>query len=439
MTRYDLIYLGMMPAVLPVLAYRRLVRGKYRQSAAGMLGRGEFWRDPGSFKQYPQGSIWLHAVSAGEVVAAKAAAPELKQAFPDLPLVASTTTETGQAAARRLLDEAEETFYYPLDISWNVRKCLRRFRPRAIVLFEAELWPNFLTESAAAGAKIFVVNGRISERSLRRFRKLNRAGWLHRIMTRPLDGVAAFCMQTDEDAERLRQVVGPTDRVFVTGNCKFDTPYDVLDDAERRKWLERLGVDPERPVIVAGNTHEGEEEIILEAFDQVRASRPDTALLLAPRHPERFDQTADLLRRRGLSFRRSTAPEAGGDEPPQVVLLDTMGQLAKAYGLGLAAVVGGSFTPVGGHNLLEAAAHAIPVIYGPHMHRQPDILRLVGGSGGGLQLQPEDLGRTLLDLLGDDDRRRDLGLKAQRALEENRGSARRAVEIVKRFSEMGAT
>ncbi|MCX7011074.1 MAG: 3-deoxy-D-manno-octulosonic acid transferase, partial [Candidatus Sumerlaeota bacterium] len=219
MTRFDWLYLAASPLVLPVLGWRRLARGKYRESAAGMLGRGPQWKNP---KAYPGGTVWMHAVSAGEVTAAKAVAPHLKSALPQWPLVASTVTETGQAAARRSLTEAEEVFYFPLDLSWNVRKFIARFRPRVAVLFEAELWPNFLLETTGAGAAVFLLNGRMSERSFARYRKLRT------LLAPPLRRIRAFCMQTEDDAARVEEIVGRRDHVFVTGNCKFDADFPTL-------------------------------------------------------------------------------------------------------------------------------------------------------------------------------------------------------------------
>ena len=423
MSLYDWAYLAAAPFVLPVLGYRRLARGKYRESGPAMLGRGPQWIDP---KPYPNGTIWMHAVSAGEVIAAKAVAAQLKCALPDWPLVASTITETGQAAARRTLNEAEEIFYFPLDLSWNVRRFIRRFQPRVAVLFEAELWPNFLLEADSAGARAFLLNGRVSERSFRRYRKVRP------LIAGPIQRIRAFCMQTEADAARMEQIIGRRDNIFVTGNCKFDAEFPTLTPEERNDWRQRLGIDPQRPLIVAGSTHPGEEEIVLAAYGAARKACPDLALILAPRHPERFEAVAALLKRQGLAFRRAACAETAPS--PQVVLLDTMGQLAKAYGLGSIAVVGGSFVRIGGHNLLEAAAHSIPVVYGPHMRRQPDMLRLIGQGGGGLQVQPAALGKALAELLSNEPRRRDLGRRARQTLDENRGSAGKMVEIVRRYA-----
>lgn len=425
MTLYDCLYLSAAPLVLPVIGYKRIRRGKYRESVPGMLGRGAQWD---SLRSLPQGGIWIHAVSAGEVIAAKAVAPLLREAFPDMPLIASTTTETGQAAARRTLSEASGTFYYPLDLSWNVEKFLRQLRPKMVVLFEAELWPNFLLQATRSGCQVFLVNGRISEKTFARYQKFG--GW----MTRPLKQITAFCMQTDEDAKRLEQTIGGGEKIHVTGNCKFDVEFPTLKADEKKEWLQRLGMADANPIIVVGSTHPGEEQIVLKSFREVQAKHPQAAMILAPRHPERFGEVAELLRREGVQFTR--ASEAGNSALPAapVVLFDVMGQLARAYGLGNLAVVAGSFVPIGGHNLLEATAHEIPVIYGPFMNRQPDMLRLVGQTGGGVQCDGNSLGQTMLDLLADAELYSRVARRGRACIDENRGSAMEAVKIIRRYA-----
>ena len=436
MTRYDWLYLAAAPLVLPAVGYKRLTRGKYRESLPGMLGRGPQWGGPAI---HQQGSLWIHSVSAGEVTAAKAVAPLLQQTFPHLPLIASTTTETGQAAAKRSLTEAEEVFYYPLDLSWNVAKFFRRFRPKAVVLLEAEIWPNFLRESDRNGTKVFLINGRVSERTYRRYQGIGR------FMAEPLRQLTAFCMQTKEDAERLERTIGCPEKIFVTGNVKFDVEFPTLEAAEKEEWLRRLGLSHSSfithhsslpsPILVVGSTHPGEEEIVLDAFARVKAAFPQASMILAPRHPERFNEVGDLLQKRNIPFSRASQAASGNLEPRDVVLFDVMGQLARAYGLGDVAIVGGSFVPIGGHNLLEANAHSIPVVFGPHMHRQPDMLRLVGQQGGGIQVDGENLGATLIDLLRNPEKAAHYGTRGRQCIDENRGSAMKSVEIVRRFME----
>ncbi|HUT24157.1 MAG TPA: 3-deoxy-D-manno-octulosonic acid transferase [Sumerlaeia bacterium] len=425
LTRFDLVYYLAAPIALPYFAYRAVRRGKYRESARGMLGLGLPDRD--HRHRYRNGSIWIHAVSVGETVAAKSIAPHAAEIAPGLPLVATTITETGQAHARKILTEAAEVSYFPVDLSWNVRRFLRCFKPRVFIMMETELWPNFLTLAAKGGAEIFMVNGKLSEKSFRGYRR-GRAG------LRPaFNAIRAFCMQTEADAERMRELCGRPGDVYVTGNCKFDVPFAVLSPEAAEGVRRQYGIGPPRPCVVVGSTHPGEEEIVLDAFAEARRTIPDLQMILSPRHPERFQEVATLCRKHkaGFEVSRATAPRV---ESPDVLVLDTMGELARVYGLGDVAVVAGSFVPIGGHNLLEAAAHAVPVVVGPHMRAQKEIDRLfVGGESGCVRCDATTLAATLVNLFRDPARRREIGAQARQTAEKNQGSAPASVEVIKRY------
>jgi 3-deoxy-D-manno-octulosonic-acid transferase len=417
-SRFDLIYGLSLPALIPYLAWRRVRRGKYAESAGGMLGR----RLPDPPVARP--TLWVHAVSVGEVAAARAIVPGLQGILPDHPLLVSTITETGQAAAAAAFPNALRS-YFPVDASPVVRRFLDAWRPGVVVLMETELWPNFLSMAAARGTRCFMINGRMSDRSFPRYRRFR--GLLAPAL-RALEGV---CVQTDLDAERFEACGVPAGRIRVTGNCKFDLPGDELDAAARERLGEELGVDPRRRWIVAGSTHPGEETLMLRALRQVRAQVPGVSLLLCPRHPDRFNEVAELVRREGLTLARSSQIDPAAPAPQaDVTLLDRMGKLGEAYGLGEIAIVAGSFAPIGGHNLLEAAAHRIPVLYGPKMHAQREIHRIMREHGAGVQVEGEHLGELLTGLLRDPVERRRLGDLAWRAAEANRGAARRATDAI---------
>jgi len=432
LTRFDLGYYLLSPAALPYLAYRRLRKGKYRQSARAMFG-GMLPRGP-ERDLFRNGSIWIHAVSVGETVAAKCIAPLLREAAPSLPLVVTTITETGQAHARKILSEAADHInYFPVDLSWNVARFLDCFRPRVVVLMEAEIWPNFLTLAARGGARIFMVNGKLSDRSYRHYRR-------GLFVLRPVfDAVRAFCMQTDADAARMRDLCGRPCDVHVTGNVKFDASAQRLSAAAAEAFRERFRLGPRRPTVVVGSTHAGEDEIMLAAFERARRAVPDLQMILSPRHPERFGEVADLCRRvgshqtpaGGWKVSRASAPDV---DSPDILVLDTMGDLARVYGLGDVAVVAGSFCGVGGHNLMEAAAHAIPVVVGPDMHSQKEIDRLFEGPAGGcVRCTAETLGETLESLFSDAAKRAEIGAQAARTAARNQGSARRSVDVIRRY------
>jgi 3-deoxy-D-manno-octulosonic-acid transferase len=423
LTRYDAAYYGLSPVALPMLAWRWARRGKYRRSAGGMLGRD--LPTGAAAETFVGGSVWIHAVSVGEVAAARAIEPGLRALFPGRPFVISTVTETGQDAARRALPGAEAHTFFPVDLSWNVNRFLDAFRPRVVVLLEAEIWPNFLTLAARRGASVFLINGRLSDRSFPRYR------FARGVMRPVFDSFRGFCVQTAEDARRYGEIGVERARIAITGNCKFDLRVEPLDEAQKAELKRSLGVAPERPAVVAGSTHPGEEGMILDAFAEVRRAIPDACLVLAPRHPERFGDAFEIARSRGASVARASDP--GGVERPEVVILDKMGELARAYGAGEIAIVAGSFGRVGGHNLLEAAAHAVPVIYGPNMKSQREIAQLFRVGRAGTQVEPGALAETMLRFLQDPDARREAGVKCRAVLEANQGSADRAVRALRRW------
>lgn len=421
MNRYDLLYWASTPVTAPFFLGKYFLRGKYHESLPSMFGR-RLPEEPLPDTEDDAPRIWIHAVSVGEVVAARAVAEQLVKALPNAEFIVSTVTETGQEMARRQFDGiAKAVFFYPIDLSKNVERFLDTYRPDVFIMMETELWPNMLNLAGKRGVKIFMLNGRISDHSYpsyKRFRSVFRG---------PLSQLRAAAVQTETDAERLRSLCGDGAEIAVTGNCKFDTPDKALTDDEKRAQREKFLISDDRVVVVAGSSHPGEEEIFLDAWQKAcRELRPAT-LVLAPRHPERFEQVAAIVARHNLTCSLSTRPDK---RDPQVLLLNEMGVLARAYGIASIAIVGGSFVPIGGHNILEPAIHSAPVVYGPHMHKQREMLRILDGAGGGIQVEPEKLASTLADLMRDEARRADHGAKARAAIEANRGSAKRGVDLI---------
>lgn len=421
MTRYDLLYAAATPLIAPWLLWRHFTKGKYTESPAGM--RGKMLPAGEAALKFKDGSLWVHAVSVGEVMAARAVIPGLREVIPSLPLVVSTVTETGQATARRFYGEQDTVTYFPLDFSGNVRRFQAAFNPKVFVVLETELWPNFLSEAAARGTKCFMLNGKISDRSFPRYYKFR--GFLKPVF----QGLAGVATQTAADAERFAALGVPEARIRVAGNVKFDLKQKPLGDDEKSELAASLGMSEDRRWVVAGSTHPGEEAVMLTAFRELQRSFPEAGLLLCPRHPERFDEVHKLAAETGLRVGRASAP--GAEPDPEIVILDKMGVLARAYGLGEASIVAGSFCPVGGHNLLEAAAHAVPVVFGPDMHSQREIYRLFKDARAGLQVEPAALGKTLYKLFSNVLWRDEVGRKGYELLERNRGAAEKAVAAVK--------
>jgi 3-deoxy-D-manno-octulosonic-acid transferase len=389
--------------------------GKYRAGLRERLGivpehlRGS----PG------QDTIWVHAVSVGEVLAVSRLVEEIKMRLPDWRVVVSTTTDTGQHLAQERFGE-NSVFYFPLDFSWAVRAYIRSLRPRILVLAESEFWPNLLRLAQKASVEVAVVNARVSDRSLPRYRRF-------RALLRPLmRNVRVFLAQSELDAQRLKRIGAPAERVHVGGNLKFEvkppgkTP--IVDDFATALALGEIG-----PVIVSGSTLEGEEVILLECFRQVREQYPSSLLVLAPRHPERFAAVASLLECSELSWTSRSAWVGRGLPAGGVFLLDTIGELASLYQFADLAFIGGSLVPKGGHNVLEAAQFGVPILVGPHTENFRDIVRLFGQTEALLVVTPDTLAPTVLELLADTERRKQLGQRAFDVMQRQQGATARTL------------
>jgi 3-deoxy-D-manno-octulosonic-acid transferase len=389
-------------------------------------------------------AVWIHAVSVGEALAAKPLISALRARFPQYRLIISTTTATGQAVARSRLTEADVVCYFPFDWKFSVRRALDAIRPRAVILMESELWLNFLSECEARGIPVIVANGRVSDRSFARSRKFG-------FFVRRLYGlVTRFAMQSRLDAGRAMELGAPAGRVAVTGNLKFEIGA-VGDSPKVVEMAKALALDSS-PLVIAGSTTEGEEEMVLSAFEGLRKENgfDGVRLLIAPRHPERFDSVARSIKSSRQSSQllvaRRSAIEAiercgeGDCAAADVILLDTVGELAALYRFASAVFVGGSLVPKGGHNILEPALYAKPIIVGPHMENFREIATEFLRRGALVQLHAAsdqtltaELREAFARLLSDKDYAKALGSNARHAVDENRGAAARTVEIIAEY------
>jgi len=390
--------------------------------------RQRFGRLPESVRRLAPGGIWVHAVSVGEVLAVVPLLRHLKQRFPNCTLLLSTVTLTGQRVAARDPQLADATFYFPFDFSFALRRALAEVRPALVVIAETEIWPNFLLEAQRAGVPVVFVNGRLSDRSFRCHCALP---FWRAFLRRGLSTPALFLMQTEQDADRIRALGAPPARVAVGGNLKFDVPCPA-----RPGFLDALEQDG--PVIVAGSTMEGEDGILVEALGALQREFPGTLLVLAPRHPERFERVAALLEARRLRFLRRSAARGtnhfSGTNRPDVLLLDTVGELAGTYAAATVAFVGGSLVPAGGHNPIEPALWGKPILFGPSMENFRQMARAFQQAGAALEVRdPADLGRRLAELLRNPEQRAAMGRAALALVEANRGAAARAAEKVAEF------
>ena len=410
----------------PWFLYQGIRRRKYFGSLRERLGTL-----PVSFNLDGEPSIWVHAVSVGEVLAARPLVDELRDRYPGLRLFVSTTTVAGQHLARRQLAQADAVFYFPIDFAWTVRRVFDRARPRLLVLLEGEIWPNVLAEASRRGVRTAIVNGRVSARSFPRYRLLAP------LMRQVLSGVDAFCMQGEEDARRITRVGAEPSRVSVTGSLKFDAvhlPAPPAHGRPRDRVLRFFRVPAGRPVIVAGSTMRGEERPVLQAFRRIKATQPQALLVIAPRHADRFTEVMHIARGEGFAVARRTELAIDVEPRADVVVLDSIGELAQVYQLATVAFVGGSLVATGGHNILEPAVHGRPVVFGPSMSNFAEIAELFLHNGAAVQVHSEhELEETLISLMGDPVRRAAIGAAARALVESNRGATERTLAVLARL------
>jgi 3-deoxy-D-manno-octulosonic-acid transferase len=393
------------------------------------------------------GAIWIHAVSVGEVLAAKPLVDGLKRRFPERPVFVSTTTETGQRLARERLRLADGIFYFPLDWVVPVRRALGAMRPALVIVMETEIWPNFLREARRRGVPVVFANARISVRSFARFERWKfLAGEFY---ARVLQDAALFLAQTLEDAARLRAMGAPEERVEVTGNLKYDVEPPAI--GRFGAWLEAQIRHQERwPVVVAGSVVAEEEEAVLAAYDIVQRKWRHALLVLAPRKPDRFDAAASIaaaggwnvVRRSGLDV--SDADSGGAwnaatlDESADVLVLDSIGELAGIYSLADAAFVGGSLVVAGGHNILEPAFFGRPPVFGTSMDNFREMAEQFLEARAGIQVSSGPmLGNVWVQLIEDNSTRERMGSAARELSMRNRGATARSLERIAAVLEAG--
>jgi 3-deoxy-D-manno-octulosonic-acid transferase len=419
---YSILVLAFFVVVSPWFLYQAIRYRKYIGSLSQRMGYL-----PVSFNMDGEPSIWIHAVSVGEVLSARPLARDLRARYPRHRIFLSTTTMTGQAIARRNLQDADAVFYFPFDLGLFVRRTLDVVRPRLFIMMETEIWPNLLRECRRRGVKTAIVNGRLSQRSYPRYR-LVRA-----FMRIILDHVDSFCVQSEEAARRFIELGANPGRVTVTGSLKFDS-LDLAPSVPSRardRVLRYFRLPASRPVIVAGSTMKGEEAAVLTAYRRVRSSVPNTLLILAPRHVERAADVELMCRQEG--FRTARRSELPIDAEPRVdvVVLDTIGELATVYQLATVAFVGGSLVDTGGHNILEPAVFGKPIVFGPHMSNFAEIAQAFLSNIAGVQVRGDrELADVLVALMADPIRRARLGAAARALVEANRGAKDKSIAVL---------
>lgn len=412
-------------------------------------GRGHWAERFGSiaFREANGGAIWVHAVSLGETLAVAGLIEELQSTFPGRRIYLSHVTPTGREAGEKRLPSLAGRFYIPLDWRWATRRVFARLKPSLLVIVETEIWPNLLRAARESGTRVVIVNARLSKRSLRGY------SLAKPFMRQVLANVDAICAQTAEDAERFRQIVPNPERVQMVGNLKFDAQPPKLG------WFARalktaIRESQRGPVLVAASTMPGEEPLVLQAWDLIRARYPRALLILAPRHPARFEEVSQLLSQAESGFVRrtalgDTAPNSAG--PPgesrkaesqtlrqqldsaAVLLLDTIGELAGIFEVSDMVFMGGSLVSTGGHNVLEPAYWSKVIAFGPHMENFRDIAKLFLDAGAAIQVRsPEELAHATW-LLENKEARERLGSSAREVLEQNSGATARSLAVLQRY------
>lgn len=406
--------------LLPAFLYQFICKKKYRKSILQRFGVGFPYINKGS-----RPLIWIHAVSLGET---KAIAPLVKlihEEFNNPIILFSTTTETGQNEASNIIS-ADYRVYLPFDFGWVINRIVKRIKPDLVILCESDFWINFIRASKKNGANVAVVNGKISVRSQQRMLKFP-------FFTEKLfSSIDLFCVQSNLYRKRFESLGVISEKIVVTGNMKFDGDYTKLHESHLHAWREELGISTKDKVVVVGSTHNPEELLILEVMKSVWKKFPDVKVMFVPRHPERFNEVASMLHKNEVEFRRLSQRKLAASN--RVILVDAMGVLRKCYQLADIAIVAGSYNrKIGGHNILEPSWYGVPVIFGPYMQNQPDLVDLMQEYGAGLQVYAEDLTVAIIKLLEDSVYRQTIGAAGLRLVGDIHGATAKTITCLKKL------
>lgn len=413
-----LAYSALLYLLSPFLVLRLLVRGRKAPAYLSRWHERFAWYEKGQ----PEGVIWFHTVSVGEAEAAFPLIDEIAKKYTDTPILVTTTTPTGSARVKAFLGHRVHHVYLPYDLPGAMKRFYRRFKPKMAIILETEIWPNMLYQAKQHGVPSIIVNARLSEKSARGYAKLGA------FMRQTLGHVSHVCAQTEASLTRFIDLGLDKNKISVPGNIKFDTdmPAYLFEQAEviRRDWFQQ------RPSWIAASTHEGEDEKVLEAFSIIKKQQPDTLLVLVPRHPERFNSVAKLCEKRGYTVTRRSEQKSSLVKT-DVFLLDTLGELKLYYATVDVAFIGGSFVPTGGHNMLEAAAHSVPVLFGPFVHNFTEISDRLLANGAALQVEnPDQLAQQVIELLEHPEKRDQMGAAGYNFVEKNKGAVNNVAERI---------
>lgn len=421
---YNVLLLLFVIVYTPIHLIKLCFSEKYRKSTLARLG---FQKIPNLSQA--DNTYWIHSVSVGETQVAGTLVQELLKRQPDAKIVISTITETGQAVAKKV-PGVSATFYYPVDFSWLANSMLKSLKPSAVFIVETDLWFNLLNGAKKKDIPVFLVNGKISETTLKRYKQFPK---LSQMLLSPFHH---FFIQSETYFERFAEVGLDKSKMTVAGNVKLDSEAPIVDDSAKKELYESLLLDPKKPIVTVGSTHASEEELSVEVFKGLSVEFPELQFVLVPRHPERFDGVSEMLTLQGVKFLRASQKN-DSSESQQFVLVDKMGVLMKLYAISEIAVVAGSFTPhIGGHNIFEPSFYGKPFVYGPWIYKQPGFHQMNLEFNAGVQCKPEELTSELRKLLHDKSLRDEYGQRGLKALEVSKGATNKIItEVLSELSQ----
>ena len=421
---YNILLTFLLILASPYFLLRSLIQKRFRKALPQRMG---FFKSP-SFKK----PIWVHAASVGEAFCSISLLKKIKKEFPHLKIILTTMTSTGNETAKAHLPEADQVLFLPIDHPFIIRRTIEKIQPNLLLIAETELWPNLLRSCGKKGIPIVLFNGRISQKSFQRY-------LLFKFFFKEcLKHVSLFLMQTEEDRTRIIEIGGESQKTRVVGNLKFDQTFPSFTQETMVEIAKNLGLQGKENIFIAGSTHSGEEEILVNLYKEIKKMDPHLVLILAPRHLERLEEVERVLKKESLSWLRRTSLSLGAgrsdQEQPDVILLDTMGELMGIYSLGTVVFVGGSLVPVGGHNPLEPLFFKKCVLFGPYMFNFLEISSRLIEAGGAIQVSgKEDLFSQMKRLLFDEKARKGVGEKGFQFLQKHQGATARMFEEIKPF------
>lgn len=425
---YNVLLLVYWATLIPMLIYRLIREEGFYQRIKQSIG---FLPDDLKEKISNRHAIWVHAASVGEIVAASPIVREMRKTHPNEVIIVSVVTATGFRMAHQIIKGADGILYFPLDLPYLTDRILTIVKPRAIVLVETEIWPNFLRIAARKNIPVMMMNGRISRRSSSRYRMITF------FTRRVLSTIYVFCMQSRIDAQYIIDIGADPNKVIVTGNTKYDQTYGIVTDEEKKRYLKELGFNENTyPIMIAGSTHKGENVSVYKAFCNIRNHFPGAKLIIAPRYIHQADLIYDEGVKHGVTMVKRSDMVAGKQiaGPYDGVLLDTIGELGRVYSLGDLIFVGGSLAHIGGHNILEPAAHGKPIVVGPNMFNFVEIFDLLSSRGACVMVRnEEEFIDTCLDILIHPEKAEEMKRHCLEIVEENQGATKKNLDELQRL------